>query len=149
MAEMGGEGPPAATLCLPLPEDLSGEDRQLSEQERSNLPSACARGARSGRKSWEELLRAGKTRAAGNASSRERREEGAVRVGGDGAGAGGHSSPTPGPGSAALGAGRRRERGARGRGREECDREGARGAGARLCGGAHGERGNVEPELPS
>lgn len=43
MAEMGGEGPPAATLCLPLPEDLSGEDRQLSEQERSNLPSACAR----------------------------------------------------------------------------------------------------------
>lgn len=72
-----------------------------------------------------------------------------MRVGGDGAGAGGHSSPTPGPGSAALGAGRRRERGARGRGREECDREGARGAGARLCGGAHGERGNVEPELPS
>lgn len=43
MAEVGGEGPPAATLCLPLPEDLSGEDRQLSEQERSNLPSACAR----------------------------------------------------------------------------------------------------------
>lgn len=60
-----------------------------------------------------------------------------MRVGGDGAGASGRGSPTPGPGSAALGAGRRRERGARGargRGREECDRVGARGAGARLAG---------------
>lgn len=91
-------------------------------------PAAPARG----RKSWDELSGAGRARAAGNASGRERREEGAVRVGGDGAGASGRGSPTPGPGSAARGEtlGARRGRGGMRLGGRARGRGGRRGKGS-------------------
>lgn len=90
---------------------------QAAERGRARQPAPGLRPPRPprGEKSWDELSGAGRARAAGNASGRERREEGAWRVGGDGAGAGGRGSPTPGPGSAARG-----ERGARAGGGEEC-----------------------------
>lgn len=104
---------------------------QAAERARAQQPAPGLRPSRPprGEKSWDELSGAGRARAAGNASGRERREEGAWRVGGDGAGAGGRGSPTPGPGSAARGGprGARRGRGGMrrgGRGRRGAAREG-------------------------
>lgn len=102
---------------------------QAAERARAQQPAPGLRPSRPprGEKSWDELSGAGRARAAGNASGRERREEGAWRVGGDGAGAGGRGSPTPGPGSAARGGAAGRAPGA---GRNAAGRAGAQGGGA-------------------
>lgn len=147
MAEVGGEGSPAATLCLRLPVDLSPEGRQLSEQERSNLPprlrplrplgeeklgrTFSGRESRSGRKREQQGKEGGRGRASGRGRSRRRQPR------------------LPHPRARLAGAGGREAEGARGarpgaggmrpRGRAR------RGPGARL----RAERGNVEPELPS
>lgn len=123
--------------CLRLPEDQGRESWQQSEPERSNLPlPAPAREEKLGR-----TFKGQRARVAGNASSRERREEGAVRVGGDGAGAGGRDSPTPGPARWRWGPGRRRERGARGRGGRNAAGRARAGGRARAAGRGGGARG--------
>lgn len=130
---MGGEGPAAATWGLPLPEDLSREGRQLSEEERSSQPAACARSgerklgrtfrgreSQSGRKCEQPGEEGRRGRASGRGRSRRRRPR----------------LPHPRPGSAARGAGRRRERGARGRGRGGMRRGARARPGARRGGGS-------------
>lgn len=62
------------------------------ERAQQPAPDCARRALPGGEKSWDELSGAGRARAAGNASGRERRER-AWRVGGDGAGAGGRGSP--------------------------------------------------------
>lgn len=148
MGEVGGEGGRPASAGPRRPEPGG----PAAERGGAQQPAPGLRPLRPlawGRKSWAELSGAARARAAGNASGRERREEGAVRWEGTEQAPAAAAPPPPGQ-AAARGAGGGGSAGRAAGGGEECSRE-ARAAG-RLGGGRGGgasARGSAETWSPS